>query len=137
MNKVQNEYKKALDAWEINKAKLDRAEQVFIQENQIKNDDGSLVKSLIHIKNDEVFEKENEKFCNEYCLLCDTESEARYKLQKKENALINYALSIVPVSVANRLRQGLRIVTFGKELIDLTMQFNGKVPVKIRKMVSA
>jgi hypothetical protein len=131
MNKIQKEYKKALAAWKSSEMALDRAEMEFIRENQIKNADGLLVKSLIHIENDEVFETMNEKFFGGGRPAVENEVAARKELEKKEKALINYALSIVPAPLADQLKEGSRIVAFRKKIIDIIMEFDGKVPFKV------
>jgi hypothetical protein len=132
INKVQREYSEAKNLL-LHCREMSRiAEQEYIKNN------GLSVKILMEIEDDREFDRHNEKCCMENSRVYDSEIQAREALKEKENALLVCALSIVPVKLADQLRQGMRKEVFKQEVIDSFMQLDsGTVPhwaaVKFRR----
>jgi phospholipid N-methyltransferase len=100
------------------------AEQDFIKNNRLS------VKSLLEVEDDKEFDRLNEKFYLENTGIEDSVIQAREALKEKEDALIAYALSIIPVKIADQLRHGLHIIVFRQKVIDTIMQLDSRtVPV--------
>jgi hypothetical protein len=120
MNKAQREYSKAKELLLHCQAVSKIAEQEFIKSNNLP------VKSILEIKNDKEFDRLNEKFYAENACIQDRVIQAREALKEKESDLIAYALSIVPVKLADQLRRSLHIIDFRQQIIDDIMQLDSK-----------
>jgi hypothetical protein len=126
MNQIQKEYSEAKAFYLFCEVESDMAEQKFIKENQIKNQDGLLVKRIYSIEDEQEFDRLNEKFYSENTWIEDRLILARKAFYEKEKALVNYAMSILPEKLANQLRSGLHIETVRQEIVDITMELDTK-----------
>jgi hypothetical protein len=123
INKVQKEYREAKNLLLKRMETAKVAEQEYIKKN------GLSVKSILEIEDKGEFERHNEKCYMEAPCVYDSEIQAREALWEKERALIACALSIIPAKLADRLRQGMRVEVFKREIIDTFMKLDsGTVP---------
>jgi hypothetical protein len=133
MNQIQREYSEAKAFYLFCEVEVDMAEQEFIKKNQIRNQDGLLVKRIYCIEDEKEFDRLNEKFYSENAHIADMTSQAREELREKEKALVNYAMSIIPAKLADQLRPGLHIAAHRQKIIDIIMELDTRtVPACFR-----
>ncbi len=126
MNRYQSEYSIAKTRVEYLETLKREVEHKYIEQNNIKNEDGTIPKRIYMIKDEDVFHKANE-VVNENSVSSDLEA-AKSKLRDAEDALIDYGLTICPASVVMTLRHAC----FGsyenadtrKKMIDLTFRLD-------------
>jgi hypothetical protein len=105
MNRQQKNYALAKAAFEACKDTIADYERKWIIEQDITNENGSRPTRIYSIENESVFDEMCEKIETEkeYQRLCADEIAAHDALIIAEDALIDYALSIVPASVKDTL----------------------------------
>jgi hypothetical protein len=110
MNKQQMEYMAAKCGYEAACEVSIETEKAFCKRHDLRNPDGSAVTSLCSWDApdgewDAMVELEAQEGGQK---ACEAKEAARLLLVEAENALIDYALSIVPESVSEKLRRGVR-----------------------------
>ena len=124
MNKQQKAYAVARARVDALVESMNENEAQFIREQGITNPDGSTPKSLYMIDDEDAFDKACECFQQSPLCLQDEYNAAMKELMQAEGALIDYALSIAPPSVANTLRKGCKQYKIRQKLIDLAFRLD-------------
>lgn len=124
MNKQQKAYAVARARVDALIESMNENEAQFIREQGITNPDGSTPKRLYMIDDEDAFDKACE--CFQQSPLClDGECNAAEKeLKQAEDALIEYALSIAPPSIADTLRKSCKQYKIRQRLIDLAFRLD-------------
>lgn len=124
MNKAQRDYLDAKAKFEALVAREKGMEQAYIAAHGIVNPDGSTPERIYCIDDDTAFEQANVEFPAQVAA-CGLEAEydtARVALRAAEDRLIEYGLSLAPVSVRGTLEQGMKEKhAVRQKLIDLTL----------------
>lgn len=125
-NRQQREYKAAkanLDKLEAIKSRL---EQQFILDNGIVNPGGSVPRLIYLIDDDNTAEKAIEEFSSqiEKSSLWSSILEAKERFNKAEEALLEYAISIVPAKLHQSLRKAATIYKYRQEMIETVLKLD-------------
>ena len=137
MNKQQKNYMKDKAILETLESQEKEIESQWIISNGIKNSDGSIPKYTWTIENDEIANKAIDDFGNyiESIGLWGQILKARENLKNSENALCDYAISIIPFK-KERDALGKAILTnfsIRQKIIDSVFRLDTKTVTKIYK----
>jgi len=131
MNKQQSDYALARARAEALADLLRENEAQFIREQGITNADGSTPDRLYMIDDEDTF--------NAACILFEKSpldlyaelTAAEKALTHAEDALIDYALSIVPASVRGTLQRGRKQENIRRQMLDLAFRLDARtVPAR-------
>lgn len=132
MNKYQRQYATAKAHFDTLEAAEAQIELDYIIDNDITNADGTVPSRIFMIDSEEVFDAA--------CIACDpaisalSAYEARTALHAAEDALIEYGLSIVPLSVKTALHDKAigknADYTTRKKIIDVTFRLDTRTAPK-------
>lgn len=128
MNAVQKAYVKAMKAQEKARAAEAQAEKDWIIANGIKMSDGTYPDRIYMLDNiserefDYYSDKlmENTNYHTAYCAMFD----ANKIVEKAEDDLIEYSLSIVPTGIANTLRKVKNEYKYRQKMIEIVMRLD-------------
>lgn len=130
MNKQQRAYALAKARVQALDEQNAENEKNFIIESGYRNPDGSVPEKLYMIDDEEAFER----LCNEFDKsgknLFQEVKIAEKRLRQAEDELIDYALSIVPKSIAEVLDRNRRTWKVRKKLIDAAFRLDTKTVPK-------
>lgn len=124
MNKQQKAYAVARARVEALVESMNENEAQFIREQGITNPDGSTPKRLCMIDDEDAFGKACECFQQSPLCLNDEYNAAAKELMQAEDALIDYALSIVPPGIADTLQKGRKQHKIRQRLIDAAFRLD-------------
>lgn len=124
MNKQQKAYAVARARVEALVESMNENEAQFIREQGITNPDGSTPKRLCMIDDEDAFDKACECFQQSPLCLYDEYNAAAKELMQAEDALIDYALSIVPPGIASTLQKGRKQHKIRQRLIDAAFRLD-------------
>lgn len=124
MNKQQKAYAVARARVEALTEIMNENEAQFIRERGITNPDGSTPERLYMIDDEDTFTKTCDDFQYSPLNLYDEHNAATIALTQAEDALIDYALSIVPAGVAATLQKGRKQHKIRQQLIDAAFRLD-------------
>ena len=127
MNKQQRDYKKAAQEKQLVEMRIHALEKVFLKGSGLMSEDGTEADRLYKIEDDDLFDRACKEFetLEGVAELNEEYSRTSKALRIAEDALIEYGLSIVPVSIARTLRDGIRNnYTIRQKLITTTLKLN-------------
>lgn len=124
MNAVQKRYAIAKAAAEAaDKQQLENTKE-FIRNSGYKNPDGSVPTALWMIDDCDIFLRLCDEFEVSPLNIYSTVNETMRALEKAEDELIDYALSLVPASVADTLRKHRRDAATRQKMIDAAFRLD-------------
>lgn len=125
-NRQQREYKAAKASLDKLEAIKSRLEHQFILDNGIVNLDGSVPRLMYHIDDDNAAEKAIEEFSSqiEKSGLWSSILEAKERLDKAEEALLEYAISITPAKYHQSLKKATTIYKYRQEMLETVLKLD-------------
>ena len=127
MNKQQRSYSLAQAEFIKAEQALNKAEEQYIAEHEIRNPDGTAPKSLWMLDDDELFDIHVTafgKFAEESGLDMKRNA-AKERLKKAEDDLIEFGLSIAPARIRDTLRTGVQTrATIREKFIETTYKLD-------------
>lgn len=126
MNKQQREYAVAKAAAEAADRQQVENEKRFILEKGIKNPDGSIPATLWLIDDENIFTQLCEEWDNSPLNIIGEVKAKAAALKTAEDALIDYALSITPKSIADTLNKHRRDYNTRRKMLDIAFRLDTK-----------
>lgn len=130
MNTQQRAYALARANAEAVAEQMREHEAQFIRDRGIKNPDGAIPESLYMIEDEQTFLDACEAYEHHPSNLYAEHNKAMELLRQAEDALIDYALSIVPAGVAATLRPVRDKPKYRKQMLDLAFRLNTRTVPK-------